>query len=83
MSPTQYIHSEDDRKHVSIHEGPHTAPDIDHKTLIKNISIFNGTKDELATGKDVVLRDKTGVMKMDHEMGMIFQLKNVPFTLRF
>ncbi len=26
---------------------------------------------------------KPGVMKMDHEMGMIFQLKNVPFTLRF
>jgi hypothetical protein len=24
-----------------------------------------------------------GVMKMYHEMGMIFQPENVPFTLRF
>ncbi len=59
MSPTHYIHSEDDRKHVSIHKGPHTAPDTDHKTLIKNVSIFNGTTDTLITGQDVVLMDNS------------------------
>jgi imidazolonepropionase-like amidohydrolase len=51
MSPTQYIKSD--------HKGPHAAPDIDHKTLIKNVSIFDGTTDTLIKGQDVVLKDNT------------------------
>ena len=51
MSPTQYIKSD--------HKGPHAAPDTDHRTLIKNIAIFNGTGDTLITGQDVVLLDNT------------------------
>ena len=51
MSPTQYVKSG--------HKGPHAAPDTDHKTLIKNVAIFNGTGDTLITGQDVVLLDNT------------------------
>lgn len=35
--------------------GPHSAPHPEHQTLIKNVSIFNGTSETLITGKDVVL----------------------------
>ena len=36
-------------------KGPHSAPHPEHQTLIKNVSIFNGTSETLITGKDVVL----------------------------
>jgi imidazolonepropionase-like amidohydrolase len=36
-------------------KGPHSAPHPEHQTLIKNVSIFNGTSETLITGKDIVL----------------------------
>ena len=37
--------------------GPHAVEKNEHRTLIKNISIFNGTSEDLIKGKDVVLLD--------------------------
>ena len=39
----------------SDNKGPHAVEENDHRTLIKNISIFNGTSEDLIKGKDVVL----------------------------
>ena len=37
--------------------GPHAVEENEHRTLIKNISIFNGTSEDLIKGQDVVLLD--------------------------
>ena len=43
----------------SDNKGPHSVENNEHRTLIKNISIFNGRSEDLIKGKDVVLLDNT------------------------
>ena len=43
----------------SDNKGPHSVEKNEHRTLIKNISIFNGTSQDLIKGQDVVLLDNT------------------------
>ena len=43
----------------SNNNGPHSVEKNEHRTLIKNISIFNGTSQDLIKGQDVVLLDNT------------------------
>ena len=43
----------------SFNKGPHSVEKNEHRTLIKNISIFNGTSEDLIKGQDVVLLDDT------------------------
>ena len=38
-------------------QGPHSVEKNEHRTLIKNVSIFNGTSEDLIKGQDVVLLD--------------------------
>ena len=45
--------------HHSDNKGPHDVIKNEHRTLIKNISIFNGTSEDLIKGQDVVLLDNT------------------------
>ena len=45
---------------VDSEKGPHEATIMnEHRTLIKNISIFNGTSEDLIKGQDVVLLNNT------------------------
>ena len=46
-------------RHESDNKGPHAMEKNEHRTLIKNISIFNGRSEDLIKGKDVVLLDNT------------------------
>ena len=46
-------------RHESDDKGPHAASMNNHRTLIKNISIFNGRSKTLTKKKDVVLLDNT------------------------
>ena len=46
-------------RHESDNKGPHATQMNEHRTLIKNISIFNGRSEDLIKGKDVVLLDNT------------------------
>lgn len=46
-------------RHESDNKGPHATLKNEHRTLIKNISIFNGTSEDLIKGQDVVLLDNT------------------------
>ena len=43
----------------SDNKGPHSVEKNEDRTLIKNISIFNGTSEDLIKGQDVVLLDHT------------------------
>ena len=48
-------HHENGPKATKI-KGEHIAPHEEHLTLVKNVSIFNGTSKSLISGKDVVLK---------------------------